>query len=239
MDLVLIPAGKFTMGSPPTEDGRFPNEDAHEVEITKPFYLGKYEVKFGQFEKFVGATRYQTEGEKARDRDGTWRFPGYIPTSRHPVVGVTWNDAVAFCEWLSRVERKTYRLPTEAEWEYSCRAGTTTRFHSGDDEADLKKVAQYLKHKQPAPEANAWGLFDMHGNVWEWCQDWYDANYYQTSPTKDPQGPLGGSFRVKRGGSFYNDAHHCRAAYRDCFEPWRRTNAIGFRVVCVPSNPAN
>jgi formylglycine-generating enzyme required for sulfatase activity len=237
MKLVLIPPGKFIMGSPRTEIGRrhdIDDEHAHEVEITKPFYLGQYEVKVGEFTAFVTATGYRTEGEKARDGNGTWRNPGFTQTPRHPVVGVTWNDALSFCEWLSEQEGKTYRLPTEAEWEYSCRAGAQTRFSSGNDEASLKKVAHYVGSRPQTVQPNAFALYDMHGNVWEWCQDWYDKDYYRNSPKLDPQGPVTGTFRVMRGGSYYNEARHCRAAYRDCHPASRRTNAVGFRVVCVP-----
>src|SRR5262249_19167843 len=155
----------------------------------------------------VRATGYKTDAEKdgggglglnaARNwqqkPEYTWRNPGWEQTDRHPVVNVSWNDAVAFCDWLSAKEGKQYRLPTEAEWEYSCRAGTTTRFHSGDDEASLKKVANYWDSGPGTTravgelQANAFGLHDMHGNVWEWCQDWYDKDYYKASPRQDPQ----------------------------------------------------
>jgi len=233
MELVLIPAGEFMMGSPENEVGRFANEHAHKVKITKAFYLGKYEVNVGQFAAFAKASSYQTEGEKAR-HPNTWSNPGFRHSDRSPVVWVSWNDAVTFCKWLSKEEGKTYRLPTEAEWEYSCRAGTTTCYHSGDDEDSLKKVATYARQDLKVPVPNAWGLCDMHGNVWEWCQDWYDENYYKNCPPVDPQGPTFGVYRVFRGGSFFNGPTHCRSAYRDCFAPWRRTNAIGFRVVYAP-----
>jgi formylglycine-generating enzyme required for sulfatase activity len=226
MELVLIPAGKFTMGSPPSEDGRFHNEHAHEVEITKPFYMGKFEVTKGEFAEFVRAKGWANAGTGATDR--------------HPVANVSWEDAVAFCDWLSQKEGKKYRMPTEAEWEYSCRAGTTTRFHSGDSEASLKKVANYWDSgpRTTVPvgtlEPNAWGLHDMHGNVWEWCQDWYDANYYKNSPKKDPECTSAGASRVLRGGSFLFEPRRCRAAYRYFYEPAYRFDGVGFRVVCVP-----
>jgi formylglycine-generating enzyme required for sulfatase activity len=251
MKLVLVPAGKFVMGSPRTEVGRLENESPHEVEITKPFYLGQYEVKVGEFAAFVAALDYKTDAEKVGSKGGrgwdakrkawvqkrgyNWWQNGLDQTGRHPVVNVSWNDAVAFCQWLSAKEGKTYRLPTEAEWEYSCRAGTTTRFHSGEEEDTLKTVAHYAKHKPGTPEANAWGLYDMHGNVWEWCQDWYDKDYYKTCPKQDPQGPVGGVVRVLRGGSFAEEAERCRAAYRSCvIASWDCSFDIGFRVVCEP-----
>ena len=127
-------------------------------------------------------------------------------TSGYPVETVSWEDAVEFCKRLSAKEGKTYRLPTEAEWEYACRAGTTTEWYCGDKEDELGRVAWYRKNsgKMPHPvggkEANSWGLFDIHGNVFEWCADWYDSDYYANSPPSDPPGPERGAFRVFRGG---------------------------------------
>jgi formylglycine-generating enzyme required for sulfatase activity len=236
MKLVLIPKGKFTMGSPAGEEDRLGDEDEHEVEITRPFYLGKYEVTKGEFAEFVRDKGYKTEPEKDGSRF-TWRN---AQTDRHPVVYVSWNDAVAFCNWLGEREGNRYRLPTEAEWEYSCRAGTKTRFHSGDDEASLKKVANYFGNSGSAArpvgslEPNAFGLYDMHGNVWEWCQDWYGKDYYKESRKEDPEGPDAGASRVMRGGSCCCEPRHCRAASRNCSAPSRRYVDIGFRVVCVP-----
>ena len=272
MKLVLIPAGKFLMGSPKDEKGRDENEAQHEVEITKPFYLGTYTVTLGQFRAFVKAAGYQTEAEndgqggwgynaKTKDFEGlkpdyNWKNPGFEQTDDHPVVNVTWNDAVAFCDWLSNKEGKTYRLPTEAEWEYSCRAGTKTRFYSGDDDDSLKAVANIadasFKEKYPAGnwaaswddgypftapagkfKPNAFGLYDMHGNVWQWCGDRYGEDYYKNSPRQDPQGPGAGAIRVVRGNSFFRDARRCRSAHRNGVEPLARYSDVGFRVVCV------
>ncbi|MCI0463243.1 MAG: bifunctional serine/threonine-protein kinase/formylglycine-generating enzyme family protein [Gemmataceae bacterium] len=269
MQLVLIPKGTFQMGSPESDKERFTNEHQHEVEITKPFYLGKFEVTKGEFAAFVQATGYKTEAEKggkggygidtkgnwSQKPEYTWRNPGFEQTDRHPVVNVSWNDAVVFCEWLSAKEGKKYRLPTEAEWEYSCRAGTTTRYHSGDDPKTLATVGNVAdasaKRKFPgwttikaddgyvftAPagqfKANAFGLHDMHGNVWEWCQDWYKEDYYQTSPREDPQGPGAGVYRVIRGGSWNDNPRSCRAAYRYDVTPSNRNYDLGFRVVLV------
>ncbi len=245
MKLILIREGAFLMGSAETEEGRElldkGNEFQHKVKITKPFYLGKYEVTKAEFGAFVKATGYKTEAEK----DGaqfTWRYPNLKQTDRHPVVYVSWNDAVAFCTWLSEKETKdgrTYRLPTEAEWEYACRAGTTTRFHSGDDEASLKQVAQYWRNgplaTRPVGElqGNAWGLHDLHGNVWEWCQDWYAKDYYKHSPREDPQGPATGETRVFRGGFWGSGPLGCRAALRLHNTPSFRFHTLGFRVVLV------
>jgi formylglycine-generating enzyme required for sulfatase activity/serine/threonine protein kinase len=265
MQMVLIPKGKFTMGSPRDEAGRFENEeDAHEVEITRPFYLGKYEVTRGEFAAFVKATGYRTEAEKdgkggwgldskrswLQKPEFTWRKTSWEQTDQHPVVNVSWNDAVAFCDWLSKKEGKKYRLPTEAEWEYACRAGTKTRFYSGDDAESLATAGNVAdasaKDKLPrgsptaftAPvgklKANAFGLYDMHGNAWEWCQDWHSNDYYKHSPPQDPQGPSSGTERVIRGGSFYEVARFCRAANRRENAPSSRFGNIGFRVACVP-----
>ncbi len=270
MKLVLIPRGTFRMGSPPGEEGRSDDEHEHEVAITQPFYLGKFEVTKGQFAEFVKATGYRTDAEKdgkggyGLEGDGqwnqrpeyTWRNTGWAQDDRHPVGNVSWNDAVAFCAWLSTKEGKKYRLPTEAEWEYSCRAGTTTRYYSGEDPESLATVGNVAdasaSRKFPnwsrtikaddgyvftAPvgqfKANPFGLHDMHGNVWEWCQDWYDGDYYQTSPREDPQGPDAGVYRVIRGGSFGRESRVGRAAYRSNNAPSDRSDSLGFRVVLV------
>jgi len=174
---------------------------------------------------------------------------------------VTWGDAVAFCKWLSNRERKDYRLPTEAEWEYACRAGTTTRYSFGDAEADLKGHAnvadQSLQEKVDAKaysdygfmswndgypftspvdsfQPNAWGLYDMHGNVCQWCLDWFDKDYYKHSPKEDPKCTKG-TMRVLRGGSWYLDARFCRAANRYDSVPGSRGIWVGFRVAFIPT----
>ncbi len=235
LKLVLIPSGKFTMGLPKDEKDRPPDETQHEVEISKPFYLGKYTVTVGQFRQFVKDTGYKTEAEKGHEigwgwnadkksfeggKEYTWQNPGWEQTDDHPVVNATWNDAVAFCEWLSKKEGQKYRLPTEAEWEYSCRAGTKTRFYSGDNEETLKGVANIADasfnqkysdtswavawddgYPFTAPvgkfKPNAFSLYDMHGNVRQWCQDWYGT--YPQGKVTDPQGPLVSYSRCKAG----------------------------------------
>jgi formylglycine-generating enzyme required for sulfatase activity len=286
MKMVRIPAGKFTMGSPKDEKGRFDAEGpTHQVKITKPFYMAAHTVTRGQFRKFVDAEEYKTDAEKdgkggygynaatkkteGRKPKYTWRNPGWKQSDRHPVVNVSWNDAVAYCKWLSKVEGKTYRLPTEAQWEYACRAGTTTRYYFGDDEADLKKhaniVDQSLKEKLDvafadgiakkypgrkwfaewddgypftAPvgsfQTNPWGLYDMHGNVWQWCRDCYDEKFYKDSAEEDPECTKG-DHRVLRGGSWIGDAWNCRAALRLGNAPADRYGIVGFRVVFVPA----
>jgi formylglycine-generating enzyme required for sulfatase activity len=242
----------------------------HMVRITQPFYLGKYHVTRGQFRQFVADTGYKTDAEKGRmkgsigwnpDKKETgfnekysWRNAGFEQTDNHPVVCVSWNDAVAFCNWLSRKEGKAYRLPTEAEWEYACRAGTRTRYYSGDDPETLAKVGNVadatFKAKFPdsrnftikasdgyvftAPvgsfKPNAFGLFDMHGNAWQWCSDWYGEDYYAKSSTDDPTGPGTGYLRVMRGGGWYCESDVSRSAKRSMFAPGDQNCCAGFRV---------
>ncbi len=283
MKLRRIPAGQFVMGNEASVDqllAAFPYaksywfEDAsfsHTVRITQAFYLGQFEVTVGQFGEFVRDARFQTEAEQdgkggyGLDADGkwlqkpefNWRNPGFPQADDHPVVNVSWKDARAFCDWLSRKEGRVYRLPTEAQWEYACRAGTRTHYYSGDDPesvagvgnvADgtaLEKYSSWTTIKSrdgyvyTAPAGsyrpNAFGLCDMHGNVWEWCHDWYDADYYQGSPTTDPAGPLSGSFRVLRGGGWSLIAAFCRSANRSWNSPGYRCSYLGFRVALVPS----
>ena len=210
----------------------------HRVRITKPFYLGTYHVTRGQFRQFVADTGYNAEKgmkpgafgwnpdkkEFGFNENYSWRNAGFEQTDEHPVVNVSWNDAVEFCKWLSKKEGKTYRLPTEAEWEYACRAGTTTRYSSGDDPKTLAKVGNvgdaaakakfpdwpWLKHAIKANNGyvftapvgrfkpNAFGLYDMHRNPWQWCADWYGAEYYAKSPIDDPNGPDSGGGPVVR-----------------------------------------
>jgi formylglycine-generating enzyme required for sulfatase activity/actin-like ATPase involved in cell morphogenesis len=278
MKLVLLPAGKFLMGSPENETGRYQNEGPqHEVEITKPFFMGIHTVTVGQFRQFIEDSRYQTtaetdnEGGRGYDsRTGqfcrkpgyTWKYPGWEQDEDyHPVVNISWNDAVTFCQWLSKREGKAYRLPTEAEWEYACRAGTTTRYWFGHDEQGLEAAAnisdaslkealasnyckfggfQAWNDRVPftAPvesfKQNPWALYHMHGNVWEWCQDRFDEDYYTNGPTRDPQGPDRGNSHVVRGGSFASHWQNCRAACRRMPNPMDFDYFVGFRVVHPP-----
>jgi formylglycine-generating enzyme required for sulfatase activity len=228
--------------------------------------LGVTEVTRGQFRGFVDDAGYTTEAESngkggyGFDEGGrwvqapkfTWLNPGFEQIDEHPVVNVSWNDAQAFISWLSRKERKTYRLPTEAEWEYACRAGTMTQYSSGDDPESLASVGNVAdrtaKERYPdwptiaardgfvytAPVArfrpNAFGPYDIHGNVWEWCQDWYDADYYKKSPTDDPRGPHAASDRVGRGGGWGDNPRDCRSASHRRVLPADRGGNLGFRV---------
>ncbi len=237
MRLKLIKPGKFLMGSPNDEPGRLNNEGPqHEVEITKAFYMGVYPVTRGQFAAFVEDDGYQTEAEKAGT--STWRNPGipsYNQTDDDPVVEVSWNDAVRFYQWLSNKEKKTYALPTEAEWEYACRAGTTTAYSFGDDPRALGEYAWYEDnsgshtHRVGGKKPNPWGLYDLHGNVWQWCADSWGK--YQEGSIKDPKGDDNGASRVLRGSSWINEPRHCRSADRSGDTPGYRSVYGGFRVV--------
>ena len=269
MKLKLIPAGEFLMGSPEDEEGRGDNELQHRVRITRPFYLGTTEVTVGQFRKFVTATAYRTTAEKegsargfAADNWGivdrlNWRDPGFEQSDKHPVICISWLDATAFCDWLSKKDAATYRLPTEAEWEYACRAETETVFYWGDhpndgegylNGADLSgsldgtslsvSFSFHDGHVTTSPVglfwANPWGLRDMHGNVYEWCQDWYGKDYNKTSLVDDPMGPDSGSYRVLRGGGWNSPPRICRSANREGATPVNRDIFLGFRVAQTP-----
>jgi formylglycine-generating enzyme required for sulfatase activity len=261
MKLVLIPAGQFTMGAP-DRDAFGPDKPQHPVRITKPFYLGACHVTVGQFRNFVEHANYQTDAERANQaeaeqwKEKTWRNVSPSQPDEHPVVYVSWNDAVAFCQWLSRKEGNSYRLPTEAEWEYACRAGSATRYCFGDDESGLAEYAWYREnsddgtHPVGQKRPNAWGLYDMHGNVRGWCQDYYNDGYYANSPTDDPTGPAVGvesnlfnrynqrspPDRVIRGGAWLSYANVCSSAYRAHDSPLRRDYHLGFRVARVPAD---
>jgi len=236
MTMVLIPAGQFSMGLPDSDKDAIPVEKPqHRVRITKPFWLGMHLVTVGQFRKFVEASKYNA-GTK-------WQKPFTSQTDDHPVVNVSWSDAKEFCAWLTKKEGKKYRLPTEAEWEYACRAGTRTKYSFGDNESDLGDHAWFLlnsdnqTHAVGQKKPNAWGLSDMHGNAWQWCEDWFDDGYYSHSPTDDPTGPTtAGSGRVSRGGGWMAPARGCRSAGRTYGAPGYRFNNMGFRVSGVPAD---
>lgn len=275
MKLVTVPAGEFLMGShkSPAELAILiegiakylqKEQPLHRVRISKPFAMGAYEVTRGQFREFAEASGYRTDGE--RDPKGSpgynaekneydrgpqysWRSTGFHQTDDHPVVNVSWNDAEAFCRWLSRKEGRSYRLPSEAEWEYACRAGTTTLFHYGEAPLGLVEVGnvadQSFEKQDPsglghginaddgvvftAPvgsyRANQFGLYDMHGNVWEWCADWARKTYHASSPApKRPQ-------RIYRGGGWTGSWIACSSARRSWGLPTHRVDNKGFRVV--------
>lgn len=222
MELRLIPAGSFIVGSPENEKGRRSNEGPqHKVTISRPFYLGVYEVTQEQYEKVMGSN------------------PSKFKGSRRPVENVKWQDALTFCKKLSNKEKTMqYRLPTEAEWEYAARAGTGTAFFWGDEMDG--EYCWYLRNSGSETKEvgtrkpNPWGLYDMCGNVWEWCEDWYGNKIYSSSERLDPKGPSSGVNRVIRGGGWYADSHYCRSAYRDQATSGLRGDVAGFRVLAVP-----
>jgi formylglycine-generating enzyme required for sulfatase activity len=241
MKLVLIPAGTFEMGSPDSDEDAEDNEKPrHTVQITRSFSLGVSEVTQEQYRAVTGASPSHFKG-----------------SDDLPVENVSWTDAIAFCNKLSKREGLKpyyqsdggvpaggdgYRLPTEAEWEYACRAGSTTRFSFGDDAARLGEYAWYHGHsdarQHPVGQKrpNAFGLHDMHGNVWEWCWDGYAPKYYAESPADDPHGPSKAGDRVVRGGSWDSEARNCRSALRDGYAPESRYDSLGFRIARDPSS---
>ena len=212
LDMVLIPAGRFRMGSPASENGRDNNETQHEVTLTKPFYMGKFEVTQEQWESVMGNNpSSRTKGAKL------------------PVTNVSWNDCQEFIKKLNANTNGGYRLPFESEFEYACRAGTTTAYSFGDsltkvdaniDGDSTKAVGSY--------KPNAFGLYDLHGNVWEWCEDWYGS--LQDGEVTDPKGPATGEVRVLRGGSFFNGVSVARSSYRINITPSNRYETGGFRL---------
>ncbi len=254
--MVLIPPGEFLMGSTDeqveaalklkadsTTRSRVEKSERpqHPVRLTQPFLMSATEVTIGQFQKFTQETGFTTEAEKVGKE--TFRNPGYAVTNDSPATFISWNDAKAFCDWLAKQEGAAYRLPTEAEWEYACRAGTTTQFHCGDDEQRLLEFARVGSNAQAQIAVatrlpNAWGLYDMHGSLWEWCDDFFSEAWYASSPAADPRGPTTGSRHCFRGGSWNNDAVACRSAYRNEGVPTHRSNNIGFRVVRDFNTPA-
>lgn len=218
LELVLVPAGRFTMGSPESESDRKSDEIQHQVTISRPFYLGKNEVTQKQFRQVMNSNPSDTRGED------------------NPVEKITWNGAGEFCEKVSKSTGTTVLLPTEAQWEFACRAGTTTRYYTGENEDNLKTAGWYWnagKGRITIPvgsrDANAFGLYDTHGNVWEWCRDWY-GDYSEKNET-DPIGPQNGKKKVIRGGSWYSKASFCRSATRDDHSPDNSDNSIGFRIM--------
>jgi len=228
--LRLIPVGRCLMGGPDTDkDAGSIEKPQHLIRITKPFYLGVYPVTQSQYEAVMGSNPSNFKGDGNR-----------------PVENVSWEDAIVFCRKLTDALRSegralSFRLPTEAEWEYACRAGTNTRYGFGDDAAGLAQYGWFsdnsgsTTHPVGQKKANAWGLCDMCGNVWEWCQDWYDAGYYADCPTEDPSGRSGGSCRVYRGGSWGSDAFSCRASCRRWGVPGYRLYNLGFRLLSTVS----
>jgi formylglycine-generating enzyme required for sulfatase activity len=268
--LVLVPPGEFMMGAPdsadpdwsaPEDDWRYEDpEDVrrqhrpeHRVVLTAPLYFGETEITNRQFRRFVDATGYVTDCERTEGwgkedrgwvrRDGySWKNLGQrLAEDDLPVINVTWNDAVALCAWLSSHDRLgVFRLPTEAEWEFACRAGSTSMFYFGDEVADLADHAWFIDTSEGryrpvgTKQANPFGLHDMYGNRQEWCQDTFAADFYATSPVNDPLCGAGGTDRVLRGGTHTDPGMFCTSARRwhqDAANP----GAAGIRVVCETS----
>ncbi len=250
MEFVLIPAGSFMMGTPAPncpQDDPFTEKNEyqvcrdsvnteetpqHKVVISKSFYMGRYEVTQEEWYKIMGSNPSEFKSEKVGGN-----------SRRHPVENVSWDDVQVFIRKLNQKEGSSnYRLPTEAEWEYAAQAGSTGKYCFGDSEGQLGQYAWYnlnssdKTHPVGQKQPNAWGLYDMHGNVYEWVQDWYGETYYAASSSADPSGPSSGSNRVKRGGSWYTyiNAWFCRSAYRDYCTPSGRNYSLGFRLVLSP-----
>jgi formylglycine-generating enzyme required for sulfatase activity/outer membrane protein assembly factor BamB len=246
MKLALIPAGEFWMGSPETDkEARQDEKPQHHVRITKLFYMGVYTVTQEEYQRVTGIN----PSFFAVTGPGKDKVIG-LNTARFPVEQIRWPDAIEFCRRLSELPEekqagRVYRLPTEAEWEYACRAGTTTAFHFGDSlssqQANFNGNHPYggaskgpflVRTTEVGSYApNAFGLYDMHGNVWQWTNDWYGLNYYRESPVDDPPGPSQGSMKVIRGGEWYAEGRDCRSAFRYADLPTGIFYVMGFRVV--------
>ena len=260
MTFVLISPGEFLMGSPELEPGRAGDEFQHTVRIRQPFSLGIYLVTQAQFRRVMeynpsfysatGGLGLPGSGEAAtKPRPISIWHPqsGFMMVNQdpawQPVDRVSWEDAREFCRRLSaspeeKSAGRVYRLPTEAEWEYACRAGTTTRFGFGDSESDLGEYVWRegtMTYPVGQKRQNAWGLYDMHGNLYQWCADWYDAKYYEESPMDDPTGPVAGIERVMRGSWFLSNPVVSRSACRFHSNPVFAMHLYGFRVVTASS----
>jgi len=255
---------KYKMAAGSALDDHVPSEKPrHHLKITKPFYLGMYHVTQGEYEKVIGVNPSTWAGKQmdasafnpplteavTKVRQERAEAMAGKDTSRHPVETVSWNDCTEFCRRLSalpaeRSARRIYRLPTEAEWEYACRAGTTAHWYCGDDEACLDeyawfgKNATFVSHAVGQKKPNAWGLYDMNGNVWQLCTDWFGDDYYRQSPSNDPAGPPAGSLRVMRGGTLDGCALYCRSAFRGKCDSDDHYVTRGFRVVCEIADKA-
>jgi len=227
MTFRLIPSGTFVMGSPTDELGRGTDETQYTVTLSESFYIQTAEVTQGQWLNLMNSN------------------PSSATTCGHncPVENISWNDAQTFIVALNAMGEGSYTLPTEAQWEYAARAGSNTAFANGGiteatSSANLDVMGWYVSNSDASPHAiaqktaNAWGLFDMHGNIIEWCNDWYDT--YPIGSVTDPVGPSSGSERVRRGGGFNNEARHCRSSYRFKSSPGTQHNSFGMRLVWKP-----
>lgn len=255
LDMVRIPANTFMMGSPTTESGRKSDETLHQVTLTKDFYMSKYEITSQQYAEFlndIGMAGAEIDAKVSYIVEGYGKQPlfkvnawGWTPKwdeatqqwkgeATQPMLSVSWYGAKAYADWIGGA------LPTEAQWEYACRAGTATAYWFGDSDANLGEYAWYIvnsgsdAHLVGEKLPNPWGLYDMYGNAVEWCADWYDSGYYASSPEKDPIGPNSGKLRVVRGGSYLGSNTDFRSSYRYYYNPIMTHNFIGFRIVFVP-----
>jgi formylglycine-generating enzyme required for sulfatase activity/predicted Ser/Thr protein kinase len=253
MKMIAIPAGNFVMGACDGDSEALPDElPCRTITFTKPFQMGVYEVTVAQFVEFVEAQGYKTQAESSglggwkastasswgiQHPDLNWSSPGYPIAADLPVTMVSYEDALAFCEWLSRRDGKNYRLPTEAEWEYACRAGSTDVYPFPFKSRDSYCWSLWNTKKTVCPrpvgtrQPNPWGLFDMGGNAREWCLDWYGEKAYLLSQKEFPQGPVNGTLRVIRGGCFIDMNSFLRSSRRGYLAPDQVLNNQGFRVV--------
>ena len=266
-EMVLVQGGNFQMGS---NDGSGDEKLVHTVSVGN-FYLAKYELTLALFKAFIDATAYTTDAEKENSskvfENGTWvsktgvnwrcDAEGKIRPAgeyKHPVLHVSWNDATAYCAWLSKQTGQKWRLPTEAEWEYAARSGGKVEKWAGfNEESQLARYANFCDsncgfswktsgqndgYALTAPvgrfQPNGLGLYDMSGNVWEWCSDWYDSDYYKNSPAANPAGPATGSLRVCRGGSWDSPPPDCRTAFRAFIASDDGVSYLGFRPARSP-----
>jgi len=253
-EMVFVKGGTFTMGSNEYDD----EKPTHEVSLSD-FYMGKYEVKVSEFEQFISETNYKTDADKSGEsyvyENGSWITKKGVnwkcdvagnlrPQSdyKHPVIHVSWNDANEYCTWLSQKTGKKYSLPTEAQWEYAAGGGASnrTKWAGTNNENDLGNFAWYSSNSNSTThevgttqKANSLGIYDMSGNVWEWCLDWYDKNYYNNSTAKDPVNVKKSDYRVLRGGSWVSYSYDCRVALRGGSGPSSGDDDSGFRVVAL------
>ena len=268
MEFVWVRGGCFWMGSPDYEKDREHDEGPMHRVCVDDFWMGKYPVTRGQFRRFVDETGFRTDADKEgwaynlkegrwdKQQGGNWRFPGFDQSDSHPVVDVSWNDAKAVAEWLSRHGNGKFRLPSEAEWEYGCRAGTVTARFWGNhpdkacayanvaDQSAQRRFPGWAVHNckdgyvftSPVGSfrPNPFGLYDILGNVCEWCEDTYASDAYSKSRRDNPVYTGGGQHRVIRGGSWYNRPAYVRCAYRGLGCPAVRGNLLGFRLVWIP-----
>jgi formylglycine-generating enzyme required for sulfatase activity len=253
MTFAYIAPGEFDMGTLESNSVREKDEKQHRVTLSQGFFIQRKEVTVAQWRAFVQSSGYRSEAENdgggyiwtgsawEQKPDILWSSPGYPQQEDHPVTCISYNDVQAFIDWLSAKEGRTYHLPTEAQWEYAARAGSTSAFANGkidklncERDPNLDAMGWYCgnsegkTHPVAQKQKNAWGLHDMHGNVWEWCQDWYGS--YRSDAAIDPVGPTRGVNRVLRGGSFTSNAKSCRAANRSSNKPEFRSYNYGFRL---------